>query len=88
MLYIIIIVIIIMIIIIFNITIKTFRSALITACLANLFAAFKGNENAKLMTTPGIKASKDNHYHYCVIILFALISTDAINHNNITAGPP
>ncbi len=32
------------------------RSALITACLANLFAAFKGNENAKLMSTPGIKA--------------------------------
>jgi hypothetical protein len=31
------------------------RSALITACIANLFAAFKGNENAKLMTTPGIK---------------------------------
>ncbi|KAL3928293.1 MAG: hypothetical protein SGPRY_002449, partial [Prymnesium sp.] len=30
-------------------------SALITASLANLFAAFKGNENKKLMDTPGIK---------------------------------
>jgi len=30
-------------------------SALITACIANLFAAFKGQENQKLMTTPGIK---------------------------------
>ena len=78
-----------MIIIIFNITIKTFRSALITACLANLFAAFKGNENAKLMTTPGIKASKDCCYYYYATILFGLISTDAIHRNNIiTAGPP
>ena len=30
-------------------------SALITASLANLFAAFKGNENKKLMDTPGIR---------------------------------
>jgi solute carrier family 35, member E1 len=30
-------------------------SALISACVANLFAAFKGNENKKLMETPGIK---------------------------------
>jgi len=30
-------------------------SALITACLANLFAAFKGQENQKLMSAPGIK---------------------------------
>jgi len=35
-------------------------SALITACLANVFAAFKGNENAKLMTTPGIKDRLEN----------------------------
>uniref|UniRef100_A0A7S0QIA3 Sugar phosphate transporter domain-containing protein n=1 Tax=Cryptomonas curvata TaxID=233186 RepID=A0A7S0QIA3_9CRYP len=35
-------------------------SALITACLANLFAAFKGNENAKLMSTPGIKDRLEN----------------------------
>ena len=30
-------------------------SALIAACIGNLFAAFKGNENKKLMTAPGIK---------------------------------
>jgi len=30
-------------------------SALIAACVANLFAAFKGNENKKLMETEGIK---------------------------------
>lgn len=29
--------------------------ALISACTANLFAAFKGNENKKLMETPGLK---------------------------------
>jgi solute carrier family 35, member E1 len=29
-------------------------AALITACIANLFAAFKGQENQKLMSTPGI----------------------------------
>lgn len=30
-------------------------SALISACIANMFAAFKGNENKKLMDTPGLK---------------------------------
>lgn len=30
-------------------------SALVSACIANLFAAFKGNENKKLMETEGIK---------------------------------
>lgn len=30
-------------------------SALISACIANMFAAFKGNENKKLMETPGVK---------------------------------
>ena len=30
-------------------------SALVAACAANLFAAFKGNENKKLMETPGLK---------------------------------
>jgi solute carrier family 35 protein E1 len=30
-------------------------SALISACIANLFAAFKGNENKKLMDTEGVK---------------------------------
>ena len=29
-------------------------SALVSACIANLFAAFKGNENKKLMETDGI----------------------------------
>jgi len=30
-------------------------SALVSACIANLFAAFKGNENKKLMETDGLK---------------------------------
>eukprot|EP00548_Thalassiothrix_antarctica_P002946 CAMPEP_0194143314 /NCGR_PEP_ID=MMETSP0152-20130528/12490_1 /TAXON_ID=1049557 /ORGANISM="Thalassiothrix antarctica, Strain L6-D1" /LENGTH=388 /DNA_ID=CAMNT_0038842667 /DNA_START=98 /DNA_END=1264 /DNA_ORIENTATION=+ len=30
-------------------------SALVSACIANIFAAFKGNENKKLMETPGLK---------------------------------
>lgn len=30
-------------------------SALVSACIANLFAAFKGNENKKLMDTEGLK---------------------------------
>jgi solute carrier family 35 protein E1 len=30
-------------------------SALISACIANMFAAVKGNENKKLMETPGVK---------------------------------
>jgi len=30
-------------------------SALVSACIANCFAAFKGNENKKLMETPGLK---------------------------------
>jgi len=30
-------------------------AALISACIANLFAAFKGNENKKLMDTEGLK---------------------------------
>jgi solute carrier family 35 protein E1 len=30
-------------------------SALISACIANLFAAVRGNENKKLMDTPGLK---------------------------------
>lgn len=30
-------------------------AALISACIANLFAAFKGNENKKLMETDGLK---------------------------------
>lgn len=30
-------------------------SALISACIANMFAAVKGNENKKLMETPGLK---------------------------------
>mmetsp|Transcript_35510 Transcript_35510/g.90735 ORF Transcript_35510/g.90735 Transcript_35510/m.90735 type:complete len:395 (-) Transcript_35510:120-1304(-) len=35
-------------------------SALLTASLANLFAAFKANENAKLMSTPGISDRLEN----------------------------
>merc|ERR1711892_115227 len=30
-------------------------SALVSACIANMFAAFKGNENKKLMETDGLK---------------------------------
>merc|ERR1740138_148138 len=35
-------------------------AALITAGIANVFAAFKGNENKKLMTTPGLKDRMGN----------------------------
>jgi solute carrier family 35 protein E1 len=35
-------------------------SALITASLANIMAAFKANENAKLMSTPGISGRLEN----------------------------
>ena len=30
-------------------------AALVAACVANLFAAFRSNENKKLMDTPGLK---------------------------------
>jgi len=42
-------------------------SALVAGCIANLFAAFKGNENKKLLTTQGLK-----HRIGCVGNLFAL----------------
>jgi len=35
-------------------------SALVSACIANLFAAFKGNENKKLMETEGLKDRMGN----------------------------
>jgi len=50
-------------------------SALITACLANLFAAFKGNENAKLMSTPGIKDRLENvgnQFAFTMILSFLM----------------
>jgi len=48
-------------------------SALITASLANLFAAFKGNENKKLMDTPGLKervGSVGNQFALTTILAF------------------
>eukprot|EP00316_Scyphosphaera_apsteinii_P020803 CAMPEP_0119331522 /NCGR_PEP_ID=MMETSP1333-20130426/80725_1 /TAXON_ID=418940 /ORGANISM="Scyphosphaera apsteinii, Strain RCC1455" /LENGTH=351 /DNA_ID=CAMNT_0007341141 /DNA_START=74 /DNA_END=1129 /DNA_ORIENTATION=- len=50
-------------------------SALITASIANLFAAFKGNENKKLMDTPGIKTrlgSVGNQFAVTTILAFVL----------------
>ncbi|EKX34160.1 hypothetical protein GUITHDRAFT_90566 [Guillardia theta CCMP2712] len=50
-------------------------SALITACLANLFAAFKGQENQKLMTTPGIKdrlGNVGNQFAITMILSFLI----------------
>ncbi|KAL1498801.1 hypothetical protein AB1Y20_014108 [Prymnesium parvum] len=50
-------------------------SALITASLANLFAAFKGNENKKLMETPGIKdrlGSVGNQFALTTILAFLI----------------
>merc|ERR1712216_188396 len=48
-------------------------AALISACVANLFAAFKGNENKKLMDTAGLKdrmGSVGNQFALTSIISF------------------
>jgi len=48
-------------------------AALISACIANLFAAFKGAENKKLMDAPGIKdriGSVGNQFALTTIISF------------------
>lgn len=48
-------------------------SALVSASAANLFAAIKGNENKKLMTTPGIKerlGTVGNQYAVTSILAF------------------
>ena len=48
-------------------------AALIAACTANVFAAFKGNENKKLMDTPGIKdrlATVGNQFAVTTILAF------------------
>lgn len=50
-------------------------SALVSACIANLFAAFKGNENKKLMETPGIKdrlGSVGNQFAVVSILAFLM----------------
>jgi len=50
-------------------------SALISACIANLFAAFKGNENKKLMETSGIKdrlGSVGNQFAVTTLLAFAI----------------
>lgn len=48
-------------------------SALIAACVANMFAAVKGNENKKLMDTPGLKdrlGSVGNQFAITTILAF------------------
>jgi len=48
-------------------------AALFSACIANMFAAVKGNENKKLMTTPGIKdriGSVGNQFALTTILAF------------------
>ncbi|KAG7354621.1 triose-phosphate transporter family protein [Nitzschia inconspicua] len=50
-------------------------SALISACIANTFAAVKGNENKKLMDTPGIKdrlGSVGNQFALTTILGFLM----------------
>jgi len=50
-------------------------SALVAACSANLFAAFKGNENKKLMETPGLKdrlGSVGNQFALTTILSFLM----------------
>ena len=50
-------------------------SALVAASIANLFAAFKGNENAKAMTTPGLKdrvGSIGNQFAITTIMAFLI----------------
>jgi len=50
-------------------------SALISACIANTFAAVKGNENKKLMETPGLKeriGSVGNQFALTTILGFLL----------------
>jgi len=50
-------------------------SALISACIANLFAAFKGNENKKLMDTDGLKdrlGSVGNQFAVTSILSFLM----------------
>ena len=50
-------------------------SALVSACIANLFAAFKGNENKKLMETEGLKdrmGSVGNQFALTTILGFLM----------------
>jgi len=50
-------------------------SALVAASIANIFAAFKGNENAKLMSTPGITdriGSVGNQFAITTILSFLM----------------
>lgn len=50
-------------------------SALISACIANVFAAVRGNENKKLMETPGLKdriGSVGNQFALTTILGFLL----------------
>ena len=50
-------------------------SALVAACIANLFAAVKGNENKKLMDTPGLKdriGSVGNQFALTTILSFLI----------------
>eukprot|EP00979_Chaetoceros_neogracilis_P017838 scaffold10291_cov293-Chaetoceros_neogracile.AAC.9 len=50
-------------------------SALVSACIANLFAAFKGNENKKLMDTDGLKeriGSVGNQFALTTILGFLM----------------
>jgi len=50
-------------------------SALIAACIANCFAAFKGNENKKLMDSDGIKdrlGSVGNQFAVTSLLAFAM----------------
>jgi len=50
-------------------------SALVSACIANMFAAFKGNENKKLMETEGLKeriGSVGNQFGLTTLLAFLM----------------
>lgn len=65
-------------------------SALVSACIANLFAAFKGNENKKLMETPGIKdrlGSVGNQFAVTSILAFLMSIPVMIAKEGSKFGP-
>merc|ERR1712176_1345130 len=63
-------------------------SALIAACTANVFAAFKANENAKVMAAPGLKdrlGSVGNQFALTTILAF-LMSNPVVRFNVLASG--
>merc|ERR1719379_3106226 len=65
-------------------------AALISACIANMFAAVKGNENKKLMETPGLKdrlGSVGNQFAITSILSFLMsVPILIVSFNLISSG--